>query len=133
MLVRSHRSADPRSTEISLSSNQIWPAEGRSWRLMQRATVDFPEPELPTRARVCPVAISKSIPFTAKIFVLFRQITARRQYCLYRPQTRNAIDLCGSVNIFEAGNIMSGTGHQLFRKVTFANLHPVTATWLEAA
>jgi hypothetical protein len=74
---------------------------------MQRATVDFPDPELPTSPKVLPPGISKLTPFAAQISELFLQIRARFRYRLLNPHTRTATTpfsfrLCESIGMYDA-------------------------------
>jgi hypothetical protein len=59
---RSRRALAP---VMSSSSNRTVPEVGSISRRTQRAVVDFPQPDSPTRAKVSPASREKEIPSTA--------------------------------------------------------------------
>jgi hypothetical protein len=65
-------------------------ASGLSRRVTHRATVDFPDPESPTSANVCPRGMLKSTPLTAATGTRFRH-RPPRTYCLRSPLTRSKL------------------------------------------
>src|SRR4029077_6944796 len=67
---------------------RICPESGISRRVTHRATVDFPDPDSPTSAKVCPRGISKSTHLTAATGTRFRH-SPPRTYCLRSPLTRS--------------------------------------------
>src|SRR5262249_21221056 len=73
---------------MSVPSIQISPESGRSKRVMHRARVDFPDPEAPTNASVCPSWISKSTSFTACTDTRLRH-RPPRTYCFDTAHTRS--------------------------------------------
>src|SRR5579884_2807056 len=70
---------------------------------MQRANVDFPEPDSPTTAMILPGRISRSTLRMAWTAVRRRISTSRVAYCLERPRTRK-IELANASVIFKAGH-----------------------------
>ena len=63
---RSGRSARGLSGAISVPRSRISPEVGSISRTMQRATVDFPEPDSPTMPSVCPLRSSRSTSAAAR-------------------------------------------------------------------
>src|SRR3989442_151526 len=122
---------------MSVPPIQIWPASGFSSLVTQRATVDFPDPELPTRARVFPGGISKSTPCIAATGTRPRKIPLRRTWCFVRPHTRRKGRLfpavCASVSILEAAHPVKWLGRQFSWIAVRAYLHSFRATRFEAA
>src|ERR1700675_954413 len=60
------RSCRPSSAVISSPAKRILPVVGSITRSRQRATVDLPQPDSPTRPSVSPFAIAKETPSTAR-------------------------------------------------------------------
>src|SRR5258708_31719979 len=65
---------------------RICPESGLSRRVAHRATVDFPDPDSPTSANVCPRGISKSTSRAAATGTRFCH-RPPRTYCLQSPLT----------------------------------------------
>src|SRR6202163_3647251 len=76
--------------EMSAPLIRIWPESGLSRRVTHRATVDFPDPDSPTSAKVCPRGISKSTHLTAATGTRFRH-RPPRTYCFESPLTRSKL------------------------------------------
>src|ERR1700677_2095613 len=81
-----------RNCAILIPRIRIRPESGLSRRVTHRATVDFPDPDSPTRANVRPRGISKSTPFTAATGTRFRHIPPRT-YCLRSACTHNKLSV----------------------------------------
>src|SRR5438477_3840350 len=100
------RNSRERSRAMSMFPTQIWPSSGFSIRVVQRATVDFPDPELPTRLKVLPGEISKVTPFAAQISELVFPTRAWVWYRLRNPHTRSVTPasrrICESIGIYDA-------------------------------
>src|SRR3989441_295980 len=86
------RSSARLSNNKFFPSYQISPAVGSSRRSRQRASVDFPEPDSPTRANVVPRAIVRSTPSTAGPTNLLRESHRRCSKNLRRPLTRSSVE-----------------------------------------
>src|SRR6266581_3164648 len=72
---RSARRRPPRTCVISSPLNLIEPAVGSTRRMIVRPSVDFPQPDSPTRPSVSPASISRSTPSTAWTCARVRCIT----------------------------------------------------------
>src|SRR5689334_10628063 len=92
---------------MSRSLIQISPESGFSSRATHLATVDFPDPELPTIANVLPRGISKETLLAAASGARLRNAPRRVQYFLPRFRTRSRtsdtlLEEIGSIGMFEA-------------------------------
>ena len=125
---RKGSSRRPRSDSRSVPSNQIWPLVGSSSRARQRASVDLPEPDCPTRARSDPRVRVRSMPASASTAGARRP--PRPGYRLVSPLTRTS---GGSASIFEAPDVAAVGQPGLLRSTLDAGRQPVGATGLEGA
>src|SRR6185437_8029383 len=120
-----------RREATSLLLTPISPASGRSSRATQRATVDLPEPELPTKASVFPCFTSKLTSCAAVNGTLLRNVRRRSQYLLLKPCTRSTtpgLDRdCASVAIFEAAHAVGLFLHRFVRGLSSTDLHAFRA------
>ncbi len=66
---RTGRSAEPDKVLRSSPPIIMWPAVGSIRRTMQRATVDFPEPDSPTMPRISPL---RSVRLTSAAAITLR-------------------------------------------------------------
>src|ERR1700722_5835398 len=117
---------------------RTWPESGVSRRVTHRATVDFPEPESPTSASVCPREISKCTERTASMCTRFRH-RPPRTYCFERPLThriglgprpldKSEAGLIGKLlPILETVHGPRGLRHELLRVAAGADLLPFRA------
>src|SRR5579864_3867311 len=96
---RTRRSFAPRILVISWPSNVILPPVTGSKAVINRASVDFPQPDSPTSPSASPRRISRSTPSTARTArpPLPNPTTGK---CLYAPWTRSST---GSVRTAVAG------------------------------
>src|SRR5579864_508405 len=134
MLRRKGSNSREFSRAMSVPSNQIWPASGVSRRTTHRATVDFPDPDAPTKASVFPAPISRATSDRAAIGV--RAGHMPRQYCFDRLRTRSIAlleepELGSLLIIFKATHGTAGFGEERSRRKMSALLHPISTTGLK--
>src|SRR6266576_3856916 len=134
-----------RSRESSCAMSVPWiricPEFGLSRRVTQRATVDFPDPDSPTSASVCPRGISKSTHLTAATGTRLRH-RLPRTYRLQSPLTRSKLwtvapwvdELVGKLlPILEAIHGSRRFRHELARIAAGTDVHAFGAARLKPA
>src|SRR5258708_4490365 len=123
MLDRNGSRSRESSCEMSVPWIRIWPASGLSKRVTHRATVDFPDPDSPTNANVCPRGISKSTQVTAATGTRFCH-RLPRTYCLDSPLMLSRLWIGAPAVGEEVGKLLPvletvhgprGFGHELSR------------------
>src|SRR2546427_3026953 len=129
------RSSARLSSNKFFPSYQISPAVGSSRRTRQRASVDFPEPDSPTRANVVPRAIVRSTPSTAGTTNLLRESHRRCSKNLRRPLTRSSVEATSgevcSAAIFETPHPARCFGLYFFGSAGGADGQAIRATRLK--
>src|SRR5258708_26018575 len=124
MLDRNGSRSRESSCEMSVPWIRICPESGLSRRVTHRATVDFPDPDSPTNANVCPRGISKSTQLTAATGTRFRH-RPPRTYCLESALMLSRLWIGASVVGEEVGKLLPiletvngprGFGHELARR-----------------
>src|SRR5260221_2701049 len=120
---------------------RICPESGLSRRVAHRATVDFPDPDSPTSANVCPRGISKSTSRAAATGTRFCH-RPPRTYCLQSPLTLSKLWIRAPAVGEEIGKLLPiletvhgprGFGHELAPLAALTQIPPFGAPPLQTA